>query len=274
MPIVKCPSCPAKYDPGVDDNIKDIPVELSMKVVCPNCGQWLRLPEQEKVDPPNVPEEVLREMRSQSRLVELVQQPAAKPRRDDEYEEEERPRSSRRRDEDEDRPRRSRRDEEDDDYDRPRRSRRDDDDDDYGRSSSHRGYDDARDDYDDLPPRRRSRAKPGDGLAITSMIVGISAVVLCLVGSCFGFCCIFGYPGNAISFIMGALAVVLGFISRSQGSQSGMGTAGIITGFAAILLSVIMIVLLMLGVAWMQANQGNFGPGPGGGGAGGNPRKF
>lgn len=98
MPIVKCPSCPAKYDPGLDDDIKDIPAELSMKVVCPNCGQWVRLPEQEKVDPPNVPEEVLREMRSQSRLVELVEKPTSKARRVEE-EEEERPRSSRRRDE-------------------------------------------------------------------------------------------------------------------------------------------------------------------------------
>lgn len=78
MPIVKCPSCPAKYDPGLDDDIKDIPAELSMKVVCPNCGQWVRLPEQEKVDPPNVPEEVLREMRSQSRRLSWLRSPLRK----------------------------------------------------------------------------------------------------------------------------------------------------------------------------------------------------
>jgi len=271
MPIVKCPSCPAKYDPGIDDTLKDIPAELSMKVVCPNCGQWLRLPEQEKVDPPNVPEEVLREMTSQSRLVELVAKPTQKARQVEEDDEEE-PRSTRRRDEDDDRPRRSRHDEDDnDEYDRPRRSRRDEEDEDYDRPSSHRGYDDARDDYDDLPPRRRSQGKPGDGMAIASMIVGICAVVFSLVGWC---CC--SYFGPGISLIIGAVAVVLGFIARSQGSQSGMGTAGIVTGFAAILISLILGVLMIAGFAWLQANQGNFGPGAGGGGGGpgANPKRF
>lgn len=263
MPIVKCPSCPAKYDPGVDDDIEDLPAELSMKVVCPNCGQWLRLPEQEKVDPPNVPEKLLREMKSQSRLVELVAKPIQKARPVDEYDDE-RPRASRRRDAD------------DDDYDRPRRSRRDEDDDDYDRPSSHRGYDDVRDDYDDQPPRRRSRSKPGDGLAITSMIVGILGIVIGLGGWC---CC--GYFGSGLSIILGILAVVFGFIARSQGSKSGMGTAGIITGFAAILIGLILTVLLIAGMAWMKANQGRFGAGPGAGGGGGgggrpanNPKRF
>ena len=232
MPLVKCPSCQAKYDPGIDGEMKDLPAEVSMKVACPSCGQWLRLPEQEKIDPPNAPAEVLREMRSQSRLVEEGK-PTSRRSRDDEYEDEP-PR--RRRDEDED----------DDEHDRPR---------------SHRGYDDARDDYDDRPPRQ-SYGRPGDGLAIASMIVGILAVVFSLVG---WWCC--SYFGPVISLIMGVVAVVLGFISRSQGSHSGMGTAGIITGFAAILIAAIPVVLIILGFAWMQANQGAFGPGPGGGAA-------
>lgn len=70
MPIVKCPSCQAKYDPGIGSELTDLPSEMSMKVVCPSCGQWLRLPEKEKIDPPDAPAEILREMKSQSRLVE------------------------------------------------------------------------------------------------------------------------------------------------------------------------------------------------------------
>lgn len=101
------------------------------------------------------------------------------------------------------------------------------------------------------------------------MIVGICAVLFSLVGWC---CC--SYFGPGISLIIGVVAVVLGFISRSQGSHSGMSTAGIVTGFAAILISLILIGLMIAGFAWMQANQGNFGPGPGGGGPGGNPKRF
>ena len=45
-----------------------------------------------------------------------------------------------------------------------------------------------------------------------------------------------------------------------------MGLTGIILGFAAILIGVILTILIIVGVAWMQANQGQFGPG------GGNPK--
>src|SRR5262245_10946417 len=112
-----------------------------------------------------------------------------------------------------------------DDDDRPRRRRRDRDDDDDDRPSraSRRRGDDIEDDYDDHP--RSRRRQPGDGLAIASMIIGIVSVVVALFGWC---CC--AYFGSGFSVILGVLAVILGFVSRSQGSRSGMGLAGIITG--------------------------------------------
>jgi hypothetical protein len=73
VPIVTCPNCKKRYDPGVDealDDISDAPVEMSVKVVCPACGQWLRLPENEAIPAPAAPPEILKEMMSQSRLVD------------------------------------------------------------------------------------------------------------------------------------------------------------------------------------------------------------
>jgi hypothetical protein len=60
-----------------------------------------------------------------------------------------------------------------------------------------------------------------------------------------------------------------------------MGITGLILGFAAIAIGIIMTILLIVGIAWMEANQGKFGPGPGGpggrpGGGGNfnNPKKL
>jgi hypothetical protein len=70
MPIVTCPKCRKRYDPGMDDELDALPRGLSLKVVCPACGQWLRLPEREAIPAPPLPPEVLQGMKSQSRLVD------------------------------------------------------------------------------------------------------------------------------------------------------------------------------------------------------------
>ena len=73
MAIVTCPTCKKRYDPGMDDELEmlnEMPGAASLKVVCPACGQWLRLPENEPIPAPAAPPEVLRDMMSQSRLVD------------------------------------------------------------------------------------------------------------------------------------------------------------------------------------------------------------
>jgi len=78
MPVVICPKCQSRYDPGVDDELEGIdPSLMSLKVVCPACGQWLRLPENEPVDGPAAPPHILKAMMGQSRLIERG--PGAQP---------------------------------------------------------------------------------------------------------------------------------------------------------------------------------------------------
>jgi hypothetical protein len=50
--------------------LAEMPGETSLKVVCPACGQWMRLPENERIPAPDFPPEILREMMAQSRLVD------------------------------------------------------------------------------------------------------------------------------------------------------------------------------------------------------------
>jgi hypothetical protein len=247
MPIVTCPSCRRRYDAGIDEDPATLPDNLSMKVVCPACGQWVRLPEVEPVDPPNVPGHVLSAMMGQSRLLD---EPAAassttEPEPDRARERDADRPCRRAPDEEEDRPRRrAPADDEDADFDRPRRRRFEDDEDDGPRrrrreyadeDDPHWGRGSVYEDYDDYP-RRRSSA---DGLGITSMILGIVSCVIALTG----FCCVLM---TGLSILAGITGLILGFVARSQRPDSGMAKAGIILGFAGLGISVIMIVLVVV----------------------------
>ncbi len=67
---VRCPQCRKRYDPGIEtDDLDSMPPELSFKVVCPACGQWLRLPENEPIRDPGYPAEITREMQDQATLL-------------------------------------------------------------------------------------------------------------------------------------------------------------------------------------------------------------
>lgn len=70
MPIVTCPKCRKLYDPGMDDELEALGNVASVKVVCPACGQWLRLPENEAIPAPPLPPDMLKSMMWQSRLVD------------------------------------------------------------------------------------------------------------------------------------------------------------------------------------------------------------
>ena len=119
----------------------------------------------------------------------------------------------------------------DDEDDRPRRRPPDDFDDLPG--GPRRSYDEL-DDFDDYPHRPR-----GDGLGLAAMIVGIISCVFAL-GCCIPYLNILLGP---LSLVGAVTAIILGFVARSQNPRSGQATAGIITGFAALLLAVLLVVV-------------------------------
>jgi len=68
---IRCPQCRKRYDPGIEtDDLDSMPAELSFKVVCPACGQWLRLPENEPIPDPAYPAELTRQMKDQATLLD------------------------------------------------------------------------------------------------------------------------------------------------------------------------------------------------------------
>jgi hypothetical protein len=115
------------------------------------------------------------------------------------------------------------------DDDRPRRLRssRDDEDD----APVRRRNADDHDDFDDAP---RKSVSGGNGLAITSMVLGIvSLVMVC--------CCYFIAP------LLGLGALITGFMANSKGQSKGMAMAGIVTGALGVLGGLILIILVVTG---------------------------
>jgi Zn finger protein HypA/HybF involved in hydrogenase expression len=80
MPVVKCVKCKQKYDTGTE-----APAEgLSAKVVCPGCGQWMRIPDREAIPAPNLPKEMIKKMKAQARMILTLagdEEPEDEPKR-------------------------------------------------------------------------------------------------------------------------------------------------------------------------------------------------
>jgi predicted Zn finger-like uncharacterized protein len=101
-------------------------------------------------------------------------------------------------------------------------------------------------DDDDLDVRnRRGRSQPANGMATTSMIMGVTSVVFGVPG-CTGCCCgIF----TAIAAITGIVAVTLGYMGKSPGSET-YTTTGIICGFVGIGLALIGLLWFILNIVF------------------------
>jgi len=69
MLVVECPKCNSHYNPECEEALKAAGDAMSIKVPCPECGQWVRLPEWECVETPNAPDDVLKKMVQQSKLL-------------------------------------------------------------------------------------------------------------------------------------------------------------------------------------------------------------
>ncbi len=73
---------------------------------------------------------------------------------------------------------------------------------------------------------------PGNGFAITSMILGILSFVLCTLG-------MFTAP----------LAIIFGAVAKGKGNKSGMGTAGLTCGIIVTVFWVLYIVFMIVVMA-------------------------
>lgn len=104
----------------------------------------------------------------------------------------------------------------------------------------------SRDDFDDEPPARRRRdpddyddlprrpAGPGNGLAITSLVLGIISIVMVC-------CCAY------ISPLTGIGALITGFMANSKGQSKGMAITGIILGALGAIGAIVLIILAFSG---------------------------
>jgi predicted Zn finger-like uncharacterized protein len=104
----------------------------------------------------------------------------------------------------------------------------------------------------DRDQRRRAGPPPSSALSQASMIVGIVSVAAGVLGSC---CCNVGLP---VSGVGGASAIVLGVVGMKRGGRA-QAQAGIALGVAAVCLTLLSLVLLILGtgLSLLGAAKGN-----------------
>ena len=136
---------------------------------------------------------------------------------------------------------------------------RSDDDDDEPKPPKKRGRNnnDDDDEIDRSSVRRPVRAQGGSGLAITSMVLGLAALAIFVIGGC----CLGSITAGITSFvacplagIFAAVSIVLGFMGNTPGN-GGFAWTGIICSFVVLgflLLSLILFLifgLAMIGVA-------------------------
>jgi len=93
---------------------------------------------------------------------------------------------------------------------------------------------------------------PRNGLGVGALIVGIIALVTTVT-----------FFGAFVGWLLGIIAVVLGFLGRSRAKKGeadngGMALAGIITGAIAFVLSVIFVVIIVAFVWTFGSNTNNY----------------
>lgn len=91
---------------------------------------------------------------------------------------------------------------------------------------------------------------PSNGLGIGALIVGILSLVTVLT-----------FFGSFAGWLLGIIAVVLGFLGRSKAKKGeadngGMALAGIITGAIGFVLSVVFMIIIVA-VVWAVGNSAN-----------------
>ena len=81
-----------------------------------------------------------------------------------------------------------------------------------------------------VPPVKE---KKKDGLALASMILGISSAAICVV------CCCFSFFSWATSIACGIAGVVLGIISLNKNGRNGWAISGVVLGAVGAFLAIV-----------------------------------
>jgi predicted Zn finger-like uncharacterized protein len=224
-----CPACHASYT--VDDK------NAGKKARCAKCGEAIDIPSAPagSADLPATPAQPGK--LDSGRVAEYIESRSGRRDDDREYYSS---RSSRRDRNDDDRPGRS------------RGSRRRQEEEDYG---------------DEPIIRRRSQTNPAQGLAITSLVLGICGLVISIASggpAVCAMCCLalapFVWLVAGIGGVVGAVGLVLGFVARHSGNRSGMSTGGIVTGGIAVALAIAGIILTLAFPAAVLMNGPPQGP--------------
>lgn len=93
----------------------------------------------------------------------------------------------------------------------------------------------------EMPQEVEKEKPPRYNVALTSMILGISSLVLLLLSCCCG--------SFFITWLPSLIGIVLAFVSFSGGNKSGFAVSGLVTNALAFVLSAIFIVLIIVSFA-------------------------
>jgi len=101
-----------------------------------------------------------------------------------------------------------------------------------------------------LPPEA---AAGNNALAVVSLVMGILSVVLAVASMFLTFVCCGGFPFVGLSFVLGAAAAVCGHLALRQVSERGgpgreLALPGLVTGYAGVGLSLVVILLMLMGL--------------------------
>lgn len=97
--------------------------------------------------------------------------------------------------------------------------------------------------YNYQPMYEMKKEKPPRyGVALTSMILGITSLVLLVLSCC---CGVFFF----VTWLPSLIGIILAFVSFSGGNKSGFAITGLITNITAFLMSVAMIIIFIIALS-------------------------
>jgi hypothetical protein len=93
-----------------------------------------------------------------------------------------------------------------------------------------------------------------NSLAVVSFVMGVLGIVLAAGSILLTFVCCGGFPFVGLSLVLGIAAAVCGHLALCQVNQTGeqgrgLALAGLVTGYAGVGLSLVVIVLMVLGLS-------------------------